>query len=367
MRALIVVFGVFSGFAWSQTRCVRQANESNLSFQFRCQVVPVLDDVLVVVIKGPDYLAQRLPAMQAMEASGTQMDLARWGDFSVTVGVASGFYTSFKDEVADGFVKIPKDSVPDLLPLPVGVIGVRFAANEDWELGARYAFVPGFEVKQKDYRIEATTQIFGAHARHRLLPGSGGRPTLVARGDFSYFTGAMKVGRDFELDIGTIQDSELNQELNDAVGVNVLGPNDSVGVGAFFNGAPILGWDIWQLSAELRATWGFGFFHPFLGGGLDLAWGHVDSGSDLALDARITSPAPLVDAAERVFGNAKIADVIERQSVTFKSVDPRPVGGRLLAGMEFDLGDHFRLPIEGQYDVGSTSFVAGLGLRYALR
>lgn len=366
-RPVLILLAIIPLLTVSQAHaiCSRGTDESTLSFRFRCQVTPVLDDVVQIVVEGPKYLAKRLPAMQAMGQLEGQMDLLEPGQISLHLAAHTGLYRNFDSEVASEFKKIPKKGIASVLPLPAATLGFRIGINPDVELGARYSFIPAISTNTEGFEIAATTTIYGAHARYRLYQGTGGAPSLIGSARFTYFTGFMEIGRDIDIKVGTVRDAELNAELNAALGSSILGPNDPVKIGARFTGAPIIGWDIFQVSGELRAVWDFGPVHPLLGGGLDAAGGHVDSGSNLALDSRIIGPKPVVELAESTFEDgAKIADVIEKQKVTFISEKPRSVGARLIAGIEFDLGDSFRLPIEGQFDLTSGSFVTGLGVRY---
>jgi hypothetical protein len=80
----------------------------------------------------------------------------------------------------------------------------------------------------------------------------------------------------------------------------------------------------------------------------------------MAVDIRVTKPRDFIDVA----GNQRTV-VLPDQNITTHTESPRPFGARAIAGMEFDLGDLFRLPIEGQYDLTSGTFSAALALRLA--
>jgi hypothetical protein len=347
--------------------------EEKLTCVLEKQVVPILSDLDVILTEGPKYLATRLPAYQAMGDLGADMDLEEFGDFSITAGVGSAVFRDFNDDVAQGFQRLPKN-LPEPLPLPSILLGGRFALSRDWEITGRFTFVPEFEIQTNDWLVSATTRTIAAGARYRLYEGDGGVPRLVTSAELSYFTGYMKVGRDFQYDLVGLKSAAesagyawepfrqtINAEYREQNGgEDLLAPADDLIIGTLFRGAPILGWDIVQMSVEQRATWALGFWHPVLGLGLDAAGGEVDSGLRLAVDLRITKPKNFIDVA----GNLR-TDVLPDQNVTVKSVKPRAFGARGIVGWEFDLGSMFRLPMEGQYDFGSGSFMAALALRMA--
>jgi hypothetical protein len=331
------------------------------------EVVPVLADVTTIIEDGPVYLAKRLPAIQPLGDPGAVMDLATWGDFSVSLGVVGGILQSFNSEVASSFQTLPR-TLPEPLPVPQAMLAVRAALSPDLEVGVRFGIVPNFEVESQEWQVETSTRTFAGRARYRLMQGHGARPTLVSVADLSYFTGFMQVGRDLTLDIATLdtlfdpaQYEQFRQLINAEYG-QVLDPGEKVALGVFFFGAPILGWDIVQLSLEQRAVWDLGFFHPYLGVGVDLATGHVDSGVDLESDLRVTRPK---DFVERV-GSFREA-ILPRQDLTLKTVEPRSVGARGIAGFELALSEGLTVATEGQADLTSDTFAVGLAVRYAFR
>lgn len=341
----------------------------------RQNIEPVLHDIDIILTNGPAYLAKRLPAMQAGGDFGAQMDLVRIGDFSVGLGLLSGVYREF-DEMDDNFQRLPKQ-LPDPLPIPAAVVTVRSPITESIEVGLRYGFFPEFEVKSQGYLIRGTTSIYGGKVRYRLHRGGGIVPTLVSSADVSYFTGSMDIGRDFTFTLGNtaelLGDNDrltLNQAINQEVfdGQQVLNGPEPIDLGVFFRGAPIMGWDIYQLSLEQRAVWHVGFWQPYLGAGLDFASGHVDSGiRGLKLDTRVTGPKHLKDALAQRSVSPTILDVLPDQNVTLVSEEPRSFAARAIAGMEFNLGQAVRMVLEAQFDFHSLSGIGGLGFRYAHR
>ncbi|MCK6571074.1 hypothetical protein L6V77_08205 [Myxococcota bacterium] len=360
----------------AQQSCNAQPDlEGKLTCIFQRQIAPLVNDLDQILIEGPKYLAQRLPPLQAMGDLGGQMDLETPNAFSVSLGVTSGVYFDFNQEVADDFQRLPK-TLPEPLPLPSAVLSARYGVTPDWELTGRFGYVPEFKTKSRDWEIAAATRTFALGTRYRLSRGEGSWPTLVSSAEVSYFTGYMEVGRGLTYPLITMREAAkladvpwepvrtaINDEFREANGgTDILGPADDVTIGTFFRGAPILGWDIYQLSLEQRAAWALGFFHPVLGLGLDAAQGHVDSGVQLEIDLRVTRPRHFVDVA----GNFK-EPVLPDQDVTLETEDPRRFGARLIAGFEFDLGDHFRLPFEAQYDLGSGALLGGFALRFAWR
>jgi hypothetical protein len=341
-------------------RAQDQAAEDRIQQILRTQVQPVLDDLDIILTQGPKYLAKRLPVMQSGGDFGAQMDLVKLGDFSVGLGLLSGVYRDF-DDIGRNFQRLPKD-LPDPLPIPAAVVTTRMALNDRFEVGASYGFFPHFQTKSNGYDIEGTTTIYGARARHRTVEGHGWVPTLASSAAFTYFTGRMDIGRDPD------KVPILNQAINDKVfnGNQVLDPSEAIDLGVFFRGAPIMGWDIYQLTFEERAAWAVGFWHPFGGLGLDFAWGHVDSGiRGLEVDTRATGPGHLIDALKQRNISPTVLGLLPDQNVTIESEKPRSVGARAIAGMEFDLGHPVRLALEAQFDFGSYSAVGGFGIRYA--
>jgi hypothetical protein len=71
------------------------------------------------------------------------------------------------------------------------------------------------------------------------------------------------------------------------------------------------------------------------------------------------------DFIERV-GSFREA-ILPRQDVTLKTVEPRSVGARGIAGLDPSLSDGLTVAVEGQADVTSDTFAVGLGARYAFR
>lgn len=362
-----------------QARAATCAQEMDLEAKLTCifntQIAPLIADLDVILIEGPKYLATRLPALQAMGDLGGQMDLDEPNEFSLSLGLMSGVYTRFNDEVADHFQRLPK-TLPEPLPMPAVNISARYALNQDWELTGRFAFFPTFTVSTRDWDISATTRLLAAGGRYRLLQGHGAVPTLVTSAELSYFSGYMEVGRGFTYPLITLKEAArvadvawepvreaINNEYREKNGgEDLLSPQDDVTIGTFFHGAPILGWDIFQFSAEQRAVWDIGFWHPVLGLGLDAAWGHVDSGVQLEIDLRVTKPQHFINVA----GNLR-EPILPDQDVTIETEEPRAVGARGIVGWEFDLGSMFRLPMEAQYDFGSGSYLGALALRFAWR
>lgn len=363
-----------------------QNNQQDGSFEeiLFDRVWPIIYDVDVILLEGPKFLAKRLPGMQAAGDFGAQMDLVKLGDFSVGIGILAGIFPKF-DQMQDQFYNdpakprakgIPKQ-LPPTLPVPVAMLIGRAAVTEDLEVDLRFGFFPNFEVKSQDFLIRGTTSIYGAKVRHRTFRGHGIVPNLISSADGSYFTGFIDIGRDYTFTLGNTGDflgssdrSTLNQLINQEVfdGQSVLGGDEAISVGAFFRGAPVIGWDIWQLSLEERAQWDVGFWRPFLGFGLDLATGHVDGGIDnFEIDVRATGPAHLMSALKQANIHPKILGLFPRQEVTIRTTDVRQIGARAIAGMEFNLGGAIRLPLEGQFDFTENTYIAGFGVRYAYR
>ncbi|MFN3203050.1 MAG: hypothetical protein ACE366_31945 [Bradymonadia bacterium] len=340
-------------------------NEAELERILQEDVAPVIGDVDLLLLEGPKYLAKRLPAMQAAGDFGGQMDLLTPGDFSLGIGVLGGVFFGFDDEVGNRFQKFP-NKLPEPLPIPAGVISGRVAVTPDFELAGRYGFFPNFEVKSKGYLIKGTTSIWGLKGRYRHSRAKGWTPAFIGSAGYSYFTGFLNVGRDFSFNLTPIRNNEFNQTVNEAFGRNVLGDGEEVNWRAFFSGAPIIGWDIHQISLEERMVWDVGFWHPYLGAGVDYAWGHVDSGTDLELDARLSGPGPLVEAWQNANnGSPKLLDIIPRQRRTLVTESPRTLGGRAIVGTEFDIGSVVRFALGAQYDVGTGSIAGGFTLRFA--
>jgi hypothetical protein len=337
--------------------------ESIIRDRLENDVLPVLRDVDIILLEGVEYFAARLPAMQAGGEPLAQMDLYAAGDFSVGVGLMSGVYVGFRD-VGDDFETIP-NQIPEPTPVPAIMVMGRYAAHPDLELGARYGFFPSFDIEQDDFRIRGGTSLYGARARYRAVRGHGVKPTITVQGAGSYFTGFLDIGQDFSFVVGQIEDPQLNAAINQAIGRPVVGPGTPLDGGVTFTGAPIIGWDIWQASFESRAIWDADFWHPFVGGGVDLAFGSVDSGTKLAMEGGFVGPADFVDEFTSAVGARPTFILLEPSDITVYTREPRLFGGRALGGMEFDLGSVMRLGFEAQVDVGTLSYVGGFSVRYA--
>ena len=352
-----------------------QSVEDKFARLIETQLLPLANDLDQILFEGPKYLAKRLPSMQAAGDLGAEMDLAEFGDFSISVGLMSGVYQGFNEEITGKFQKLPK-TMPEPLPLPAALFSARLAVNADLEAAARLAFFPEIKHSTKDWDVAAATRMMAVGARYRLLAGRGAVPTLVSSAELSYFTGYMELGLGRTYNLISLKQAaaELGEPwepvreiINDAYrdktgGEDLLGPNDDPMIGTFFHGAPIMGWDIFQLSVEQRAVWALGFFHPYLGLGLDAASGHVDSGVQLEVDLRITRPKHFIDVA----GDLREV-VIPDQDVTIETRAPRTVGARGIVGWEFHFGESMRMPLEAQYDFTSGSYLGALGVRYAYR
>jgi len=101
-------------------------------------------------------------------------------------------------------------------------------------------------------------------------------------------------------------------------------------------GAPILGWTLFQLTPSIVARWNARWFHPFVGLGVDLSFGHVDGGVDLKLDLRLEQPTQ---------------DTLSESVVdTWTTTSPRVFGLRPMLGLEFDLTRRLKLVL--QADLG---------------
>jgi hypothetical protein len=59
--------------------------------------------------------------------------------------------------------------------------------------------------------------------------------------------------------------------------------------------------------------------------------------------------------------------ILPRQDLTLKTVEPRSVGARGIAGFELALSEGLTVATEGQADLTSDTFAVGLAVRYAFR
>lgn len=157
----------------------------------------------------------------------------------------------------------------------------------------------------------------GLQARWRpLKPKQGGIPDLVVVLGLNYFSGFMKVG------------VNMNQQYADY-------GNGQTGVLAM-RGAPVLGWDIFVISPEVRVAWNVAWFHPYFGIGFDFSMGEVDGGLDASLGFRDT----LLGLDEAI--TMKTTNTMEI---------PRIFGFRPTFGLEFDLGSIFRIVLEANLEL----------------
>jgi hypothetical protein len=199
-------------------------NGLDLVQQFETQIAPLLNDVDVILFDGPEWLALRLPAMQSSGDIGASMDLYQVGDFSVGVGLTTGLFRGFYDDVSSKWKAMPQQ-VPEPLPMPAAVFYGRGALSRDLELTARYAFFPTVDLRDikvpaqqtsgGDLQIAAGTSMYAAKVRHRTY--ETGALTLVSSAELNYFTGFMQVGQNLTFKLGTVQDQTVNTAIREAL------------------------------------------------------------------------------------------------------------------------------------------------------
>lgn len=278
----------------------------------------VLSDFGLLMGNGPIYLASRLPSLASVGMHEPTMNLRGLGDFSIGLNLANvGLWSGF-DQVGTGmeFVQF-EDKLPPILPAPVVGASFRFGVLDDLDVGVRINFFPDFEQKPNGLIIGAGMLDAGLSVRYRAVEANGGVPEVWVALAGNYFSGRLLVGKDFDLPFDFSADD----------GTRVAGNLN-------LSGAPVLGWDLWQVSPELRVAWKLGWFHPYFGVAADLTFGHIDAGLDIRIKITLTEPEKAEESAKEL--------------VTLATQQPALFSLRPVLGFQFALSEHFHLVLEGQ-------------------
>jgi hypothetical protein len=275
------------------------------------------NDLSYLTVDGPVYLAGRLPVVISGADILSSMELVSFRNFGLGLGLQTGLLTSF-DRLDDNFQLVPK-KLPGVVPLPqISLVG-RIGIIRNLDAGVKVTFVPEFGMKFKDIIIGGGMLNVALQVRYRILEGRGARPDLVIQASFAAFSGFLKVGKDFSFEF-----DESVEGLGRVKGSLSMA------------GAPILGWTLYQVSPALVARWNAAWFHPFVGLGVDLTFGHVDGGVDLKL--KLDLQAPQAATAEE-----SLVD-------TWTTTAPRVFGLRPMVGFELDFTRRLKLVL--QADLG---------------
>ncbi len=273
----------------------------------------IINDLGYMLIDGPVYLSSRLPVQLQGGNFLASMELAGYKNFGFGVSITSGLFTSF-DKLDDNFQLIPKE-FPAVVPMPGINLAVRWGIIRNLDIGVQVSFFPEIDTKYKDIIIAGANINVAVQARYRIVEGSGAKPDLVAQLGFAYQSGYLKVGKDYSFDFDeTIEGTRVAGNLS-------------------MSGAPILGWDLYQLTPALVARWKLAWFRPYIGVALDLTFGHVDSGLDVELSLTVTHPNP--------------GSYSESLTETTASMPPRVFGVRPIIGFEFALTQRLKLVLQG--------------------
>ncbi len=276
-------------------------------------VKKVTNDLQYMLVDGPVYLSSRLPVMLQGGNFLASMELAGYKNFGFGVALTSGLFTSF-DKLDDNFQMIPQ-KFPAVVPMPGINLALRWGIIRDLDVGVQVSFFPEVDTKYKDITIAGANINLAIQARYRFLKGEGARPDLVVQLGFAYQSGYLKIGKDYSFDFDETID-----------GTRVAG-------NLAFSGAPILGWDLFQITPALVARWKLAWFRPYLGLAMDLTFGHVDSGLDMTLSVTLTQPTQ--------------ESASEKLTETLASMPPRVFGLRPIIGFEFALTQRLKLILQG--------------------
>ena len=277
----------------------------------------VESDLGFMLADGPVYLAGRLPALVSGADFLSSMELTDVREFSLGVSVTSALLTDF-DRLDDSFQMMPQ-SLPSVVPMPVLNFVGRIGVARGLDVGMKAGFFPELDVRYRDTVITGSIFHIGVQARYRVLAGRGVVPDLVTQLGFGFFSGYLKVGKDYAYDF----DEDV--------------PSVGAVAGSLrFTGAPVLGWTLFQLAPAIVARWNLRWFHPYIGAAIDLTLGHVDGGLDLELELTLTRPTP--------------STAREKITETMTSTSPRVFGLRPMLGLEIDLTR--RLKVVLQADLG---------------
>lgn len=275
------------------------------------------NDLSYLTVDGPVYLAGRLPVVISGADILSSMELVSFRNFGFGLGLQTGLLTSF-DRLDDNFQLVPK-KLPGVVPLPQLAVVGRIGIVKNLDVGVKVTFFPEIGTKYREIIIGGGMLNVALQARYRLLEGRGARPDLVTQLSIAFFSGYLKVGKDYSFEF---------DETVDGLG--------QVKGSLAMAGAPILGWTLYQVSPAIVARWNVAWFHPFIGLGLDLTFGHVDGGVDLKL--KLDLQAPQVATAE------------ESLIDTWTTTAPRVFGLRPMVGFEIDFTRRLKLVL--QADLG---------------
>ena len=226
---------------------------SNLIYTNSTNTVPMIT-VLMRKCSGAGYYAMTgLPYDPVIQLSTPVTRLSVMEGRTLSIG-------AYNTKLDDNFQMIPQ-KFPAVVPMPGINLALRWGIIRDLDVGVQVSFFPEVDTKYKDITIAGANINLAIQARYRFLKGEGARPDLVVQLGFAYQSGYLKIGKDYSFDFDETID-----------GTRVAG-------NLAFSGAPILGWDLFQITPALVARWKLAWFRPYLGLAMDLTFGHVDSGS----------------------------------------------------------------------------------------
>jgi hypothetical protein len=278
----------------------------------------VANDLALFLGNAPVYLSSRLPVIPAGSNYLASMELTEYKDISLAFGIECALFPEFKN-IGYG-MKLLKygKRLPSYAPFPLVTVGLRVGVTKHLDLGARADFFPEIDTEYKGILVGGVSFNIGGDIRYRLWQGKGALPDLIFIGAVNYFSGYLKVGKNFKFDF-----DEIIEEMR------IKGSIE-------FQGAPLIGWDIFQISPELRLKWKIGSIHPFLGLGLDFSFGHIDGGLDLKIGFNLTHPEQISES--------------ESETLTLTTEKPRTFGLRPLIGIESHLTKNLKTMLQANIE-----------------
>jgi hypothetical protein len=259
----------------------------------------------------PVWLGRHLPAVLAPAGSSGVSISKTSGELKLGIMARAALFNNLDDLASDlGVLEFP-EALPALLPW-AGVGGtLGLGLGDGVELDADVQFVPPLRLGDVDLGLQTAMWAASLSIRWRLNEPCGFRPAVVVGLGLGFMTGGFVITSSF-------------LELYDEVAFD-RAITGRVRLATFSQ----IRYAMTQLMPELKLSWCFGFFRPYLGLGFGLTHGQISN------DVRFRAVATL----DTIDGFAAYEDpVVEEARVARLVVDPARLTLRPLVGFDLDFG-----------------------------
>ena len=241
---------------------------------------PLKNDLQLLAVNTPVWLAQHLPAMMNQSGLGAGIDLSgksggiTFGIIPVHIGLMNRF-----DALGHGLQVLRlEETLPSNLAWPQMGVTLGIGLGNGVEIGADVRFIPKTNFAfVSDIDVEVGLLSVSTSLRWRINQAKGAMPAFVLGIGGAYASGTMGLG------VG----HKGAYTLPTAAGGSAVGLPASLTGTYSFEGSPLMSWEIFQISAELRVGWKLGVVRPYIGFGFGYNLGDIRG--ELAFNVRLTS------------------------------------------------------------------------------